>query len=98
ADTRGPKTSADSIKPQTTRIPARLRFCSLNNSLKTPQTAQGWGKQRRQQMLRCAHTPSKDAGEVIKSCRNPGELNVRQPSRSSLPWSARTVAANRAAA
>ena len=47
ADTLGPKTSADSIKPQTARIPVRLRFCSLNNSLKTPQTAQGWGKQRR---------------------------------------------------
>ena len=37
ANTLEPKINPEKTKPQTTIIPVRLRFCSLNN-LKTPQT------------------------------------------------------------
>src|SRR6185295_14113976 len=37
ANTLEPNIKPDNTKPQTTIIPVRLRFCSLNN-LKTPQT------------------------------------------------------------
>ena len=90
-----PKINPESTKPQTTIIPVRLRFCSLNN-LKTPQTRKAGANGAVDKSQLPERTLPKDAGKVSSRCRKPRFLNtsarVHRTWRSSLPSTGQTVA------
>lgn len=100
ANTLEPKINPERTKPQTTIIPVRLRFCSLNN-LKTPQTRKAGANGAVDKIAAAKRTPPKDAGKVSSRCRKPRlntNAHARWTWRSSLPSTGQTVAGARGAA